>query len=739
MKTVFKYVIIGLLLGSFFFPIINATASIEPKQTTRHFRVGTTTAPSYNWDIPIATAGQAIGVFTPGCLEPLVGLSDDYDRGLSEGVYKADTYIPVLATSWTIDFWPEEMNNAPSGGFINRGGVANMTLRLRENVTFHDGSAWNATVAKWNIDRAYIITGNLTGNGDLTNKDTYWLKANEWTDYYTPGWNMSSYGETGAYGYYGIYSNPSEATKQKYPSVKQVVITDDQPNGGEIRIEWNDFNTVGMTGVGLISYISMATYGDYWDKPIRGYDISDPLPHLVGTGPYIYGGFDDSGSPGGGTLVKNYEYWNRTALEADGWFDADYINILTWPQGTFGIESRNTALMTHALDYALDYHWTPVDYEDVMNEPRIDYIERPVMDQLGTISLNAINETWWAWPGYREIANATYPTPYNNNDNVPNGVPRAMRKAMSYAFDYDTYLNVGMDHRYVRSSSIGVNNIYYNASIPIAYYNVTIARNALLNDAYFGPLCTANLLDESSTDLEWQNVANSVGGKTPLWVLDFYWDDQYQIFKNLFQTNLEDIGVTLKDPTGSLYGNKVTDSIWAHLGYYWAGGFPVFSAQAWPLDYAFPSKTPEGVTEMYFSDPSNGIWRTNPGDYWLFDWFPWWNLHFGYNDTVDGWIKRIFLSNETSKQEWYNKLQDNLQNYQYNGIFVGQHKQGACVWKDWEISTFWSSLSYHLTRYVGFGEEYPEIPGFLTGILTGISILTTVGLIYAVQRKTRFK
>jgi ABC-type transport system substrate-binding protein len=154
-------------------------------------------------------------MFLPSCTETLVGLSDNYDRGLSEGVYKADTYIPLLATNWSIDFWPEEMNNAPDGGFINQGGVANMTLTLRENVTFHDGSAWNATVAKWNIDRIFIITGNLTGNGDMRNRDTYWINALEWMDYYTPSWNMSSYGGSLSYGYYdtgpthGILANPN--------------------------------------------------------------------------------------------------------------------------------------------------------------------------------------------------------------------------------------------------------------------------------------------------------------------------------------------------------------------------------------------------------------------------------------------------------------------------------------------------------------------------------------------------
>lgn len=765
MKTSYKYVILFMFVGCFFFPNLGLGANVEPKAVERRFRVGTTTSASSNWDIAVAPVGTTITtMFLPSCTETLVGLADNYDRGISEGVYKADTYIPLLATNWSIDFWPEEMNNA---GFKNQGGVANMTLTLREGVKFHDGSDFNATVAKWNIDRIFIITGNLTGHGDMRNRDTYWINTLEWMDYFTPSWNMSSYGmgpklgtptwltpSPSDYGSYDGWANPNPwggyspvtyqaihyANYNRYPVVKRVVITDDKQSGGTIRVEFNDFNSYGMTGLGVIRFISMEAYADYWDRPIYGYTNTDPKD-MIGTGAYKYVDFDDSGSPGGGTLVKNYDYWNRTALEAAGWFDADYIDVITWPMDDLGIESRNTALMTKALDYALDSYWTPVDYDDVAGEPRLNYIERPVADQVGLIMLNCINETWWSWElggyyNFATIANASYPTqPAYEVGNVPAGMPRALRKAVSYCFDYDTYINVGLNGRAVRGSSIGVNNIYYNPDIPIATYDVAIARDALLNDPYFGPLCVANGLKANSTDVEWQNVANGVGGKTPLWVLDFYWDQEYQVFKNLYQTCLEDIGVTLKDPTGAT--NKVPTTMWAEIQDYWVKPcFPVFSAQGWPLDTNFPSKTPESVMDWYYGDPNAAVdWRHYE---YPVDWFPWWNLAFTFNESVDYWLKRMWLSNDTGKQEWFDNIQTFAQTYQYPHIYICQHNQGAVVWKDWEISTFWSSLSYELTRYVGFGQEFPEIPGFSTGIIASISILTMIGLIYVIRRKIRF-
>jgi ABC-type transport system substrate-binding protein len=58
---------------------------------------------------------------------------------------------PVLATNWTI--YPR-LNE---GG--HTGGVKAIAFSLRQGVEFHDNSEWNATVAKWNIDRAIDQNG----------------------------------------------------------------------------------------------------------------------------------------------------------------------------------------------------------------------------------------------------------------------------------------------------------------------------------------------------------------------------------------------------------------------------------------------------------------------------------------------------------------------------------------------------------------------------------------------------
>jgi hypothetical protein len=98
----------------------------------------------------------------------------------------------------------------------------------------------------------------------------------------------------------------------------------------------------------------------------------------------------------------------------------------------------------------------------------------------------------------------------------------------------------------------------------------------------------------------------------------------------------------------------------------------------------------------------------------------------------------MWLSNDTARLEWYSKIADFAQNYQYDRIFISQGKEGSVHWKDWEVSHFWGPLNYELTKYVGFAEEFEEIPGFLSTVIIFSSIPTLVGLIYVVRRKIRF-
>ena len=126
--------------------------------------------------------------------------SEYYSRNSLESViWQPDKSLelkPHLATSWDFEYWPEEMNVM---GFNNTGGIKSVTFTLRESVTFHDGSDWNATVLKWNIDRINLIAGNYSGKCQNTEDNEaegnlmHTIIVEDYKEYFTPSWNMSQF------------------------------------------------------------------------------------------------------------------------------------------------------------------------------------------------------------------------------------------------------------------------------------------------------------------------------------------------------------------------------------------------------------------------------------------------------------------------------------------------------------------------------------------------------------------
>ena len=196
-----KITIFILLVNTIFLPVCPVIAQQPKLAKIPTYKIGVTGSRLGNWDGSVASAGFA-SVYGGETLEALISLPYNWSGDF-------DDMIPALATNWTQIPWPNEMNHHPTDPFINTGGVKAIEFTLRENVTFHDGSVFNAEVAKWNIDRHIVITGNLTGSLDpaLLNDAMYkamfsfWLPAEQWAKYETDSWNVSQYiGKIASYG-----------------------------------------------------------------------------------------------------------------------------------------------------------------------------------------------------------------------------------------------------------------------------------------------------------------------------------------------------------------------------------------------------------------------------------------------------------------------------------------------------------------------------------------------------------
>jgi ABC-type transport system substrate-binding protein len=80
----------------------------------------------------------------------------------------------------------------------------------------------------------------------------------------------------------------------------------------------------------------------------------------------------------------------------------------------------------------------------------------------------------------------------------------SLRKAMSYAFNYPYVLEEIQDNKTERVSSIlNKNNKYYNASIGMPYFNLTIAREVMIEAGYVSEEA------RTWTDQDWKEIASS--------------------------------------------------------------------------------------------------------------------------------------------------------------------------------------------------------------------------------------
>jgi peptide/nickel transport system substrate-binding protein len=120
-----------------------------------------------------------------------------------------------------------------------------ITITLRQGVKFHDGSDWNATVAKWNIDQ--LINAKL---GDFQK-----VSSVDIVDTYTIRLNVST------------YANTLLSTLGTISIVSQQAYIDHGAN--QAAIDWMKFNPVGTGPFKFVSYtpnvsIKGIKYNSYW-------------------------------------------------------------------------------------------------------------------------------------------------------------------------------------------------------------------------------------------------------------------------------------------------------------------------------------------------------------------------------------------------------------------------------------------------------------------------------------------
>jgi len=694
MRKLTKNLSLIILLISFATPLISATATPNTAQDTTNTFIAGITFGADDWDPPIYKSTPT-NYYIWACLEGLVWTDSD---GVS---------YPVLATNWTV------YERADEGG--HTGGVKAIAFTLQQGVKFHDGSDFNASVVKWNLDRNTDISGNLTGTGDAQNRDVYWFDASQWSNEFTPNWNLT----------WALTGSPFGLDAQ-IPVINNTEVI----NNYLVNITFNSWTTDIAAFEGAYYLMaSMESYGGYFGAPIYGvgqnplFPQDDPLifpGHMIGTGPYMFDYIDEAVTATG-HMVKNDDYWNKTALETDDLFSITDVYVRHYVD----VETRTTALLTGEVDYLSDLSQIPItDLDAVIADPLLNYQEYDL--DPGIVDINFKCEEglntptpmvapWWGMTPKQIFPYISHYFGLPASTPLPDGINRTIRRALSYSFDYETYFNIVEEGRgNLSQSCLGIDSIFYDPSVPEPYYNVTIAREFLLNDPYYLQLCTDRHLSASNITAEWNAVAES----NPIGLHDM----------------LHNIG-----SEAPVYMEKALNDIG-------------FDFEGVPVDDIWQGYVGTGLAVMYDMFPF--VWPNSATNPWTFmnlfytsinRFIPsfGYNFNFMANNTIDQKFTDIYFA--ADKQADYSFIANHIQNYDVPMLYISQYMIGFAHNKGWTYAEImpdrigFSGLPYY--ALIGGERETVVVPPFIPGypaiLVILISTIPILGTIYAIMRKKK--
>jgi peptide/nickel transport system substrate-binding protein len=370
------------------------------------------------------------------------------------------------------------------------------TIEIRDDLKWHDGSAFTASDVKWNWDRL-----NHLADLDLSYHASLW------------------------------YNNDGDLM------LDSTEVIDDHTIKFTLTKEWNDFELL------------QSFYGCALIKPVDGKEEALIRNHeyelIIGTGPFIL----DSYVSGEKTVFMANNKYYRGPPD---------IQVLIFKSYGYTAAAMN-ALMAqecHVVRHVYADSWEVFDHD-----PELDY-QLQKMAVCLFYHLNVNNIDW------------------------------AVRKAMQFAYDYDYNIDVVMEgtaaeiHTPVPDGMIG-----HNPDLPgLPNYNLTKARQYLIDDPYYGPL-VASRVNNTGDDQDWIDCALN----NPLATYNFtHYGTGFEI---QIIDNMEYIGIKIVENLvgdWAIYLESNRDSLEMVMG-------------GWGLDYWHPINQIEPIYRTYASSNWNGL------------------------------------------------------------------------------------------------------------------------------------
>ncbi|NVM36012.1 MAG: tandem-95 repeat protein [Candidatus Lokiarchaeota archaeon] len=234
-----------------------------------------------------------------------------------------------------------------------------------------------------------------------------------------------------------------------------------------------------------------------------------------------------------------------------------------------------------------------------------------------------------------------------------NNVNATFRKAISYAFNYTHVIDVIMEEYASRLQGPIPKGIkYYNESIPYTNMDIQYARQILIDEGVAPPEAI------SWSDAQWQSRAET----DPLVIFNYSYIIGNQIREEvglLLEENLDQIGIFLERDgfTASEFMGKMFEY----------GGHSRDELEMYFTGWISDSKDPSSIFLSLLLNTSQ------------------YNVE-GLNDEeIQKWvIKAIVSTDETEKQNLYNKIQYRLQNELYPWAFTFQTMNFNTIRSEWE-------------------------------------------------------
>jgi peptide/nickel transport system substrate-binding protein len=400
-----------------------------------------------------------------------------------------NVYETLYTYTWnTANAEPSVPLLAASTPVVSNGGL-NYTITLREDITFHDGTPFNASCVKWNIERAMKI---------------FYLDGPVWM--IAEPLKGGAVVESAAYGYGPDSSQFISAFNDWVENSNSIIVLGDYTIRFVLEESYAPFIAALTYSVGsMISpsfQIAHATSPSYASWEDYGVDYGEyenyMAEHTCGTGPYML----TKWVPDHYIELDLYDnYWRTSTSTGAG--SIEKVHIVTNEDAS----GRMLNLTTGATDGC---YWPTSNALDVWDPDAEESLNPDIYVSTGGASF--IEQFLGFNMGDLNTTGATVITsPFAN---------KAFRQAASWAFDYDTFLQAAFNGFGVQAKGpIPYGMWGYNATSYNFKYNLTAAveewNNALTNTTF------VDSLNEMGNNMTiYYNAGNTVREQASLLLAD---------------------------------------------------------------------------------------------------------------------------------------------------------------------------------------------------------------------------